>query len=376
MPLGHGSAPYALLMRRWPLVLVLALAPNACSDDEVESVVIGEVPAAYRVTYRVEEGNRSSSERITVRRPFESRIETFDESDDASGEPTTTEINSFGRSARDTEGAPRLALAVPIGSASGDTRLDVVLEEALDAGSVARRDAKRVAGRACQVYRTGQSIGLVAMMPPTDDHVDVCVDAAGLVLEEVERADGAEVRRRVAIDVDVNPALDDDVFDVGERTLPIDRGGGAVRELTDDSRTPGRFFELGDDLPLPRTGRYAVVPPQPDAYSDPTLRGRRLAGLADILHRGVDVVVVERVGSLEGAAEVPAPAPHASPIRLGGLGNGDVELTAAGPVITVALGGGRYLRISGTLPTDEMAAVARGVREVDGGTLVPVGEEW
>ena len=363
-------------MTRWRLLLVLALAPVACSEDEIEPVVIGETPAAYRVTYRVEDGDRSTSERITVRRPFESRLETFDDSDDGSGDPTVTEINAFGRSARETDGAPRLALAVPIGSAPGDTRLDAVLEDALDAGFLTRRDPKHIAGRPCHVYRTGRSLRLVALTPPDDDtYVDVCIDAAGLVLEEVERTDGKDRRRRVAIDVELDPDLDDGLFDVGGRTLPIERGGGAVRQLSTTSRTPGRFLELGDDLPLPRVGRYAVVPPQPDAYSDPTLRGRRIASLADILHRGMDVVVVERLGSLEGAAEL-APAPDASSIRLGGLGTGAVELTAVGSVITVALEGGRYLRVSGTLPTDELAAVARGLREVDGGTLVPVGEEW
>jgi hypothetical protein len=34
------------------------------------------------------------------------------------------------------------------------------------------------------------------------------------------------------------------------------------------------------------------------------------------------------------------------------------------------------VRLSGTLPAEELVAVARGLHEVDGGELTPVGERW
>lgn len=355
----------------------VVVATVACGGDakEPEPVVITDVPTSYRIDYRIEDPDRDSSERVTVRRPFDSRIETFDGSDDLSGEPTVIEINTFGRSSRQAGADQRIAVAVPLGPPAVDVRLDVVLDDALASGLLERRGTKEIAGRPCQVYRTGQALRLVDLVPPSaDQHVEVCIDAAGLVLEEVERVDGEDGRRRVAIEVETDPALDDDLFDAGERTVPIERGGGAVRQVTRTSRTPGTFFELGDELPLPHTGRYAVVPPQPDAFADPLQRGRRVASLTDVLRRGRELVTVDRGGSLEGTVEVPG-REHAEPIELGER-DGDVDLTAQGRVITIELDGNRFLRVAGTLPATVLADIARGLRQVDGGAITPIGEAW
>lgn len=349
-------------MRWWPLALVL-LVPVACgSGDEPEPLEIAELPTTYRITYRVEDGDRITTEVLTVRRPFDSRLETFDD-DDARGTPDAVEVTTLGRAEREGARSGRLAVAVPPGLAPADARV----EQALGTNVLERGPRKTVAGRECQVFRTGQSLRLVELV--TGDDVEVCIDAAGLVLEE--RSDG---RVRAATDVEIGDEVDAS-FDVGARTVPILDGGGAVQGLTEDSRPPGRFWELGDGLPLPHAGRYAVVPPQPDAFTDATLRGRRVATTTDVLTDGFDLVVVDRGGTLEGI-DIIGDQDDGETVEVGALGKGTLRRTSFGAEITIALDGGQFVRVGGTLPVDALLAVARGLHEVDGGELTPVGEGW
>lgn len=361
--------------------VLLVISPWSSSDDggaragsedlgAGRRLPIGDVPAAYQVTYRVDDVTSTTAERLTVQRPFNSRLETWNGAK-PKGDPTTTEIATFGRTSRTTAAGQRVAVAVPPGLASADVRLDGVLDRAVDDGLVEAREQRRVLGRECQVYRTGQSLRLVELKAPAATaFVDVCIDESGLVLEEV---DGA--RRRIATKLDLSPELTGATFDAGERTVPVREGGGVVAQMTGDSSPPGSFFELGDDLPLDRMGRYAIVPPQPEAFTDPMQRNRRVAGLADVLADGPDIVTVERGGSLGGSnvIDVPAGAPD---VDLGALGTGKLVLTTGGAELTVDRGGGRYIRITGTVGVDDLVAVARGMHETDGGTLTPIGEPW
>jgi hypothetical protein len=339
-------------MRRWVLVLVaLSLTPVACSDDEPEPLVLGDIPESYRITSRVEQDGEDGREVLTVRRPFDSRIET----DDA------VEIATLGRSSRQGAGAGRLAVAIPPGVAPGDARVERMLGTDL----LRPGPRKTIAGRECQVFRTGQSLRLIELVE--GDDVEVCIDAAGLVLEE--KTDG---RTRTATEVELDVEAS---FDVGDRTVPTLDGGGAVRPLSADSRTPGTFWELGDDLPLPHEGRYAVVPPQPEEFTDPSLRGRRVATLTDVLTDGLDLIVVDRGGSL-GSVDVLGTDESAETVDVGDLGTATLVRTATGTELTVKLDDGRFVRVSGTVSDRELLAVARGMHEVDGGELSPIGEEW
>jgi hypothetical protein len=331
---------------------VIGLVPVACSDDDPEPLGAGDIPTSYRITYVVEEdGFEDSREVLTVQRPFDSRMET----------DGAVEVTTLGRSSRTVEDSEPLAVAVPPAVAPGDARVEHVLgTEVLE-----RRGRKTIADRECQVYRTGQSLRLVELVP--GDDVEVCIDANGLVLEE--RTD-SRVRRATKVEIGVEES-----FAVDERTVPVLDGGGAVQPLTTDSRTPGTFWELGDDLPLPHEGRYAVVPPQPDAFTDATLRGRRVATTSDVLTDGLDLVVVDRGGSLEGI-DVIGDDDTGEAVEVGSLGEGTLRYTAIGAEITVELDGGRFVRVSGTLPAEELLAVARGLHEVPGGELTPIGERW
>jgi hypothetical protein len=330
---------------------------------------IVRTPASWHVEYRLEEGGKVSTDKVWVRRPFDSVLETWD------GAPpgTALQVSQVATLARRSSG--QVTLEVPPGVPASDVRLQPVLDDALAHGVLVPLGRKTVAGRACQVYRSGQLLSAPVLRKPTAaDHGESCVDEAGLVLEEVLTADGKRLSRRVAVSVEEDPAagVGDDRFPVRERTVDVRQGGGRVRRLVPDSRPPGEFFSL--DAPpdgFTHEGRYSVVPPQPENFSDddPSGAGKRRAGVVDVWVRGVDVLVVDQGGTLGGYPPY-APDDAAPTVDLGPtLGHGEVVLSALEPAVRTILPGGRYVRVAGTLPPAELAAVARRLTSGPGGEL-------
>lgn len=85
--------------------------------------------------------------------------------------------------------------------------------------------------------------------------------------------------------------------------------------------------------------------------------------------------MVDRGGTLDGT-DVIEPSPHGVPVDLGALGDGQIVFTPQGASVEVEQPGGRFVRVSGTLPVRELVALARSLREVEGSQLVPTGEPW
>jgi hypothetical protein len=342
--------------------------------DDGPPVRIVRTPAAFRVVYRLEEpagGGRLalSTDRVVVRRPFDSRIET------RRGAPpgdalVTTQVAVFGRLAVEGQDGRQSTEAVPPAVGASDIRLAPVLQPALDRGLLRRRERRRVADRTCQVYRSGRSLGAGPLVPPTGaTHTDSCVDEAGLVLEEVVVDGGERLSRRVAVEVDDDPELGRGPFRTSAPTTPVDRGGGSVREVDPESRPPGPFYELaGGPEGFRRRGRYSVIPPQAENFADPSTRARIVAGVVDVWVRGADVLFVEVGGTLGGVPPF-SRNPTSSPVDLGSFGEGELFVDARGNQVRVALDGGDYVRITGTLPPDRLAAIARSMEPVEGGEL-------
>lgn len=356
------------------LVYVLWPGPNLREASEVLGDVAVDVgartPTAYAIVYRVE--NRAgdtlvvSSERLLVRRPFEAVSVRLEGPPPGTKEQSRT-VNAFAR--LKTE---QLTLAVPPSPASLDRRLDVFLPEAVKAGYAAEREARRVAGRSCRVYRMAGAegaAGLERVAEAGDTHTDVCVDEAGLVLEEVGVVGGDLLTRRLATDVDEDPDIPDGSFDAGEPTLEVRQGGGAVRRLTPDSRPPGTFWELPEPPEgLAHEGRYSIVPPQ-TGFDDPTQRQNIIAFASDVWRDGIEVIIVEQGATLGGTAPF-AEDPNAQRVEVGDLGRGQVVYGSASAEVRVLREGGRFVRVLGTLPPSRLLAAARSLQEVEGGELV------
>lgn len=358
---GEEEIPSAVVDRRAGSVLV---------EDGVSAVEIVRSPASFHVVYRAESGREDvvvTTDRLWVRRPWESRLESW------TGAPPgrrrlSEEVAAFGarRNAGDDEAPLVLALSpyVP----AGDVRLAPALAGALEAGVVERREVRRVAGRLCQVYRSGTFFSDTQFAPATaDEWADSCVDEAGIVVEEVLFSRGEPTLRRVAVKVEEEPSLDGSLFVTGEPTVEVRDGGGFVREADVATRPEGEFFELPSAPEGFRLrGRYTVVPPQPENFSDPSRESHRVAGTVDVFERGVDFVLVDQGATLGG--KDPFVADPASPTIAVGrrLGEAEVLIGPRGNEVRVNRGGGRYLRVYGTLPPGELAAIAAMLEPVEG----------
>src|SRR5947208_12140993 len=119
-------------------------------------------------------------------------------------------------------------------------------------------------------------------------YTDLCIDGAGLVLEEVSFSSGKILLRRLAVEVDENPTLADSLFGVKGTPIDVRSGGGTIRALTPGSRTPGSFWELPSaPAGFAHMGRYAVIPPQA-ALANPQQRGSIVATVDDVWVDGPD----------------------------------------------------------------------------------------
>ena len=383
------------MTRRRPLVAALAVVGMAVvgavlvgrgGDDDVRAgsmktggspVEIGEPPLTYRIDYRVVARGGGdevvTSDRLLVRRPFESRLESYDDAVPR-GDPASIQVARLGRLLLDGPGRNAVVAVRPPAPGASDLRVDAVLDDALDAGVLERRERREVLGRPCQVYRSAAPLTTHALSRAGDasEHADTCVDADGLVLEEVLVDDGDVLLRRVAIDVEVDPALTDEQFETGEPTVPENLGGGLWRELTPTSRTPGRFFE--PELPpgFDRAGRYAVVPGgEPDPSGLPITSQRRVTFVSDVLADERDVIVIDQGSTTDGSQALPGAPDGARTVEIDAIGTFTVVLDARAAAVQVDLGDGDFLRISGTVPVGRLLDVARSLERTGGGTLVP-----
>ncbi len=332
--------------------------------------VTERTPDSYRIVYRLESraGDELvvSTERVWVRRPFESRIEAW------TGRPpgtkrTSTTVNAFARIKFN-----QATFAVAPAPAPQDRRVEDVLSEAERAGYVDVRERRRVAGRTCSVHRIageGGSGSLERLESEPKTYTDICLDEAGLALEEASVVDGKLLTRRLAVEVDETPKLTDRLFRAGDPEMKVRQGGGSVLEVDPESRPPGTFWELRDEpRGFERKGRYAVIPPQA-GFDDPTQQPGIITFIADVWVRGIDVVVIEQGGTL-GGRDPFAKDRNAREVRVGDLGRGEVLYGLRTSEVRVLRKGGKFVRVVGTLEPSRLLTLARSLEERPGGELV------
>ena len=326
------------------------------------------IPRSYRIVYRDESraGGRLvlTTEIVSVRRPFDARVET------RTGPPPGRKVldvtvNGFGRIR-----TARALLSVPPGAAPPDRRPDALLADARKDGYALERERRRIDGRICRVYRfAGDATATLARVSHAEkDYADLCIDNAGLVLEEVTFSDGKILLRRLAVEVDENPALADSLFDVKGTPLDVRAGGGTIRALVPGSRTPGSFWELpSPPAGFVHMGRYAVVPPQA-ALGNPQQRSEIIATVDDIWVDGADVLIVEQGGTLGGGEPFSADR-DARDVHVAPLGDGELAYALRSSEVRVKTGPGHFVVVEGTLAPSRLLAIARSLVKVSGGAL-------
>lgn len=354
------------------LVLVLlggssfSRAGSTLVDPKGAPLPMRSPPATYHIDYRIDDyaGGKHviTTDRLWVRRPFESLVESW------TGRPPGTRLlskqrNSFGRLEIDPASGQRTILDIQPVLAASDLRVDPVLAPAVASRSLQLRERRRILGRPCQVYRAGGPVVGGTLTPyraGATEYADACIDEDGLLLEEVWVLDRDPIRRRLATSVETGNALDDTLFRItGKATIDVKQGGGSVQKV-DPKHPPARFFTLPSGPPgFTAAGRYALVWPQLGTSQDPSQPdSSRVASIAEIWRRGVDVVIVEG-GATLGGVDPQIPTANARRVDLGTLGQGRVVLDLRMSEVNVTLTGGRFLRVYGTLPSDDLVAIAR-----------------
>ena len=377
------------MLRRRTIVFVLVIATAAVaayllldrdSDADpragsrlVESdpgFEIGSREEPYRIVYRVgdlgDDRVEPSVDELWVRPPFESRLETS-----AEDQQRSVQISAVDRLRIGSLDQPLVIARVP-GLAVSDVRVRPVLDDAIDAGLLELREQREIAGRRCQVVRSGTTLGTGPLVEITDDeHADTCIDGEGLLLEEILYLDGEPTLHRIATEVDADPEIADDLFETGDISMPADKGGGSSLPVDPDVGAVGPFWTTPGNRPpdgFDLVGRFSIVPPQPErfaAQTDPAI----VAGVADVFVRGHDFVVVWQGGTVGRVDAYPA-MPDAPRVDGGDVGEGELHLSTLGSELRFPQPRGRFVHVVGTLPADELAAIARSLTVSEGAGLV------
>lgn len=338
----------------------------AKKGEQQAIVPAGSFPSGYRMTYLVEvAGATTTTEVVTASPPFASRTEIYRGAGTV-GELIDERESGFAVLATRSPGQDAVVLRPPPGSAGA--RPGAALLDAERLGLVERRELREVAGRRCQVWRTGDAEGATPFVAPEGTgFIDLCVDADGLLLEEWHEDDGRGVLQRVATDVDVGPVEAASLEQLArEQTVPAAKGGGSVRRVDPASRPVGDFLEVPAPLAgFELRGRYSVVPPQPE-LADPLLRSRATASVIDVFVRGADLLVVEVGGVLNQSAPW-EPDPRYPDVDLGELlGRGEVLIGTSAAEVRALLPKGRFVRVYGTVDVATLTGVARSLVAVTG----------
>ena len=326
---------------------------------------------AYRVIYRVDAGNplgsSLSTETLSVLRPWGSRLTT--RSGPPPGGTVTEELTSdVGKLRIQPSGGVTSVLVLPVDIAASDLRLDVDAPGLQTAGLAQWAERRRIGGRDCQVLLTtappqGQTL---ARLPAANgDRVETCIDSDGLILEQLRFSGPSLLLRRRAVTVESAPSLDPKDFSITEAsTTPVAQGGGNITTVDPSTLPPGPSWFL-DSPPsgFVYQGHFAVAeqsPPDANGLANPN----RKAGFTDVWRRGNDVIVLDQGGTLFGAAPF-GPADGSRPVDLGGLGAGEAIPGTRMSTVRVAQPGGRYVRLAGTLPVEQLVTLARTLRRAD-----------
>jgi hypothetical protein len=349
-------------------------------DDEKPALGFeGKAPQTYEITYGIERYDQDriqeSVETITVRRPFDSRIVTK-----IDGKEVGRRVSRYGALVLNTGQGPR-SLAAPPAPASGDLHLATSLPEAVERGWAELREQRRVAGQTCQVYRVGSTIAAGELVPngrKKGEWADVCVDRKGLLLEEVWTKDDHALQRRVATKRRLDLRVTDADFEFkGETALTIDEGNGFIKDVDPQSAWEGTVYRI-PEAPEGFTyrGRVVVQPPKLSPFRNPLDDGPRTeqVSLVDSWSRGPDLLVFSQTIAAAITA-IPNDAKTARPLDLGPFGDAATVLDLRSNEVRIELPEDRFIRIAGSLRTEELIEIARSMRAENGTGLVFTGEE-
>ena len=326
---------------------------------------IGRIPRSYYAEFEVDTraGKRVVNvEKTWVRRPFESRIETW-----SGRKRLSVRQSAFGAFANFNPNSTPLSIAVPPSLGSGDLRVDIALDEALRRHVIVKREKRSVYGRICQTYRAGGPVSagdLTRYNPKSGEYADFCVDRDGIVIEEWWVRGNKLLRRRVATKVRVGK-VDVKLFAI---TTPPAEGidKGTIAEVPDGASKQKLWTIPAPPKGFVRLGRFFVALPTAATPNPGPDLGETtpVSSLTDVYTDGPDLFVIDQGAGLSGpAAAENRPSFH---VTIPGLSHAVLIVDARENEIRADTPDGSFVRIAGTLRPSRLLAIARELRLTDG----------
>lgn len=323
------------------------------------------VASDYEITYRVTFADDTEvEERVAISRPFRSAIRTG----------ATSRSSDVGVLASAGGDGRWLEIEVPVAPASGDVRIDAVLDAAVAAGHVEPGGTRRIAGTTCRDHRFGGPVSAGVLTPVgtvAGEHADVCIADGGLVLRERWVVHGEVRRLREAVSVAVGQ-VHAERFAVPSdaRLLPFAQGGGSTRPV-DANHDAGFTEHWSIEVPagFDHAGRWLVAPPAPQALEPGEVRGPEVALVSDAWVRGADLLVLDQGATMPDVAPPWDERPVVQRRALGSAGTAEVAWDLRASEVRILRPDGGFVRLAGTLTPDELIDIARTLtRTPPGGT--------
>jgi hypothetical protein len=347
-------------------------------SNQSSAVTISAPAAVYNLTYKIDtygdQGQTTTTEDITVRRPFDGVVYSKEGAPPGGAEQWHA-VSNFGMYSDTTTSATgnrpgsttQVQKALPQ-SALGDFRLDATLDDLVTAGTFVRAEARQVLGRECQVYRTGQPLESFGTSAPTDsDYTLACIDDAGLMLEEVSVQGGKLGERIIATQVDTEPAITDATFAI-TGTPQVLADGGTELDPIDPATVPVPGYWRLDAAPAGYTmqGRYLLRHAANPATDETGAATTTATGTAPTI---VDSYVDVYVAADKAIIVTQGPSTGEPSTQTTGGITGDVgtlgsttavaSLTGSALVAYPATPAGWYVHVAGTVPRATVQQLAQ-----------------
>lgn len=311
----------------------------------------------------------TSTESFNVERPFRTRIASRAGAPPGGAQQWAI-VSDLGVSSSLASGASEPDVETILPSVGiGDWRLDAVLDDLVADGRFVQDGRRSLLGRECQVYRTGSPLENYEVTAPTaTTYADLCVDAAGLVLEQVAVRDGQVVEHLTATTVDGVPALTDHDFTIVGLPAPLTSGGMRLTLLGGATDDPSYW-----SLPSPPTGyqligRYTLEQNATDTTTSgvPVDTGgvgatTVVTSYVDVYTNGQDTVVVHQGPTSVERGGVPTTTATVAPLGEVQL---DTRLTGNDLVAHPASTPDWFVDVSATMPRAALLALAATLRNL------------
>jgi len=228
---------------------------------------ITTTPIAYDVQYAVDyadgsgsaSGVSSSTADYLIQRPFDSSINGKPNDPESAGASFAIQ-SSFGIRSGTSGGTPATGSKLAPEPGLYDFRFDATLNDLVASKDFVLGDRRTLLGRQCQTYRTGSAPEEFTVSAPTDTtYVDMCIDASGIILEEIAVGDGSLLEHLVATAVNESPTVTADTFKAAATVKEAADGGTSLDQI-DATKAPVSDYWTASAIPAGYTlqGRYSL----------------------------------------------------------------------------------------------------------------------